>query len=111
MNKVILASTIFLLAAGCSKSTPETVTTNVNKIPGKTFTMAEVEKANTPENCYSAINGKVYDLTAWINQHPGGDKNILRICGKDGSSAYNGEHGGDSKPEKILAGFDIGDLK
>lgn len=77
----------------------------------KTFSMADVAKANTPENCYSAINGIVYNLTAWINKHPGGDRAILSLCGKDGSSAFNGQHGGENKPEKVLAGFEIGKLK
>jgi hypothetical protein len=32
------------------------------------------------------------------------------ICGKDGSSAFDSQHGGEKKPEKILAGFQIGTL-
>jgi cytochrome b involved in lipid metabolism len=65
---------------------------------------------NTESDCYSAINGQVYNLTAWINKHPGGDRAILSICGKDGSNAFNGQHGGESRPEKILAGFEVGIL-
>ncbi len=77
----------------------------------KSFTLAEVALHAVENDCYSAINGKVYDLGAWVNQHPGGDKNILKICGKDGSAAYSGQHGGEQKPEQILAGFEIGILK
>lgn len=88
-------------------STTTTTTTPVTK----TFTLADVMTHNTEADCYSAIDGKVYDLTAWIKKHPGGDRNILRICGLDGSSAFNGQHGGESKPERILAGFEVGILK
>ncbi len=77
----------------------------------RTFTLAEVATHNNPQNCYSAINGSVYDLTAWINKHPGGDRNILRICGIDGSSAFDNQHGGDQRAENILAGFSVGILK
>ncbi len=77
----------------------------------KTYTMANVQAAATPANCLSAINGKVYDLTKWINQHPGGDRAILSICGKDGSAAFNNKHGGQMRPEKVLAGFEVGVLK
>ncbi len=77
----------------------------------KVFTMTEVQANNTESNCLTAINGKVYDLTAFVTKHPGGDRNILRICGKDGSSTFEGQHGGEGKPEKILAGFEIGILK
>jgi len=52
----------------------------------------------------------VYDLTKWIARHPGGQREILAICGRDGSSAFNGQHGGDARPEQLLAGFEIGTL-
>ena len=34
----------------------------------------------------------------------------LSICGKDGSSAFNDQHGGQSRPKNELAGFEIGTL-
>jgi cytochrome b involved in lipid metabolism len=52
----------------------------------------------------------VYDLTRWISDHPGGEQAILSICGKDGSSAFDNQHGGQSKPERILAGYEIAPL-
>lgn len=76
----------------------------------KSYTMTEVSAANTESNCLTVINGTVYNLTAFINKHPGGDRNILRICGKDGTSAFSGQHGGESKPENMLATFDVGVL-
>lgn len=87
-----------------------TITTTTTPATVKTFTIAQVATHNSEANCYSAINGNVYDLTAFITKHPGGDRNILRICGIDGSAAFDGQHGGDSKPERILAGFEIGTL-
>lgn len=89
---------------------PTTTTTATTAPTAKTFTIAQVATHNSEANCYSAINGNVYDLTAFITKHPGGDRNILRICGIDGSAAFDGQHGGDSKPERILAGFEIGTL-
>jgi cytochrome b involved in lipid metabolism len=74
------------------------------------YTLAQVGEHGVEGNCWSAINGQVYDLGAWINKHPGGDRAILSICGKDGSAAFNGQHGGDKKPERVLAGFEIGVL-
>jgi cytochrome b involved in lipid metabolism len=76
----------------------------------KTFTLAQVATHNTEADCYAAINGTVYDLTAWIHKHPGGDRAILSICGKDGSAAFNGQHSNDTKPKQILAGFEVGTL-
>jgi len=76
----------------------------------KSYTLAQVAQHNSSSSCWSAINGKVYDLTSWIGQHPGGQQAILIICGKDGSSAFNDQHGGQSRPVNELAGFAIGAL-
>lgn len=71
------------------------------------ITIEEVATHNTRESCWSMINGNVYDLTSWIPNHPGGERNILQLCGIDGSSLFNGQHGGSSRHETILAGFRI----
>lgn len=75
------------------------------------YSMTDVKAANTPEKCWTVVNGVVYDLTAWINRHPGGDKNILSLCGLDGTAAYNSVHASQPKPANVLAGFEIGLLK
>ena len=77
----------------------------------KSFTMTEVEKRNSKESCWSVIRGKVYDLTNWIDKHPGGLDKILNICGKDGTEIFEKVHGGKEKPENILKNFEIGVLK
>lgn len=87
-------------------TTPATSTTTM-----QSYAMSDVAMHATQASCWSAINGKVYDLTTWIGQHPGGEGAILGICGKDGSAAFNGQHGGQQKQADILATFYIGDLK
>lgn len=77
--------------------------------PG-TYTMTQVATHASASSCWSVINGGVYDLTSWIGQHPGGSKAILGICGKDGSSAFNDQHGGQRRPANELTGFKIGAL-
>ncbi len=75
-----------------------------------TYTLAQVATHANGTSCWTAINGGVYDVTSWINQHPGGPGAILSICGKDGSAAFNGQHGGQARPASELAGFKIGAL-
>jgi len=77
----------------------------------KSFTLAEVAKHNTENDCWTAVNGMVYDLTSFIAKHPGGRSNIARICGIDGTSVFERQHGGQGSPEKTLAGLEIGVLK
>lgn len=74
------------------------------------ITLAQVAEHSSRTNCWSAVNGNVYDLTSWIPNHPGGEARILSMCGVDGSSGYNRQHGGKSKPATILAGFKVGVL-
>lgn len=77
----------------------------------KTYSLAEVSKHNQRSDCWSIVNGKVYNLTSWIDKHPGGPERILGICGADGSSDFNGQHSGQKKPESYLYSFYIGELK
>jgi len=75
------------------------------------YTKEEVAQHASESSCWSIVNGDVYDLTSYISKHPGGSRNILKICGKDGTSAFEGEHGGESRPERTLEGYKIGPLK
>lgn len=74
------------------------------------FTMEDVAKHNSADSCYTAINGSVYDVTSFIYKHPGGAENILAICGKDGTSAFDMQHEGNMRVEDLLATFKIGTL-
>jgi cytochrome b involved in lipid metabolism len=85
--------------------------TEENEENEKTYTMEEVAKHNSKESCWTVIRGEVYDLTNWIDKHPGGADKILKICGKDGTDLFIKQHGGKEKPEKILEDFEIGTLK
>jgi len=75
------------------------------------YTMSEVNTHKDSSSCWSVINGKVYDLTSWINEHPGGADKILGICGSDGSSAFNSQHSGQGEPADVLSSYYLGDLK
>jgi cytochrome b involved in lipid metabolism len=84
----------------------ETITTPEQKIKG--YVLAEVATHSTPENCWTVIRGSVYDVTAWITQHPGGEKAILKTCGIDATLLFDNKHGGSEGPEMALDGFKIG---
>ncbi|MEN9852628.1 MAG: hypothetical protein RI996_571 [Candidatus Parcubacteria bacterium] len=73
-----------------------------------TFTLADVQKHASEQSCYSAINGNVYDLTSWINKHPGGKMAIMFICGKDGTNGFMGKHARSESAKAALAKYKIG---
>lgn len=94
-----------------AETSPKATTTTTSvKTPTSGYTLAQIAQHADSTSCYSTVNGMVYDLTKWITRHPGGQREILAICGRDGSSAFNGQHGGDARPEQLLAGFEIGVL-
>jgi hypothetical protein len=74
------------------------------------YTMAKVKENNSAASCWSVINGNVYNLTQWINSHPGGPSVIRGLCGVDGTSSFNGKHRGDGGPASILTGYLLGPL-
>ncbi|MCB9359294.1 cytochrome b5 domain-containing protein [Candidatus Woesearchaeota archaeon] len=74
------------------------------------YTLEEVAMHATEDDCWTTVDGFVYDLTPFVSQHPGGERNIMKICGIDGSAAFDRKHGGQTRPENELAGLEIGVL-
>lgn len=74
------------------------------------YTMADVKKANTRKNCWSAIDGNVYDLTSWISAHPGGAAAITFLCGTDGTNAFKAQHDQQTRPAMNLSQYLLGPL-
>jgi cytochrome b involved in lipid metabolism len=47
------------------------------------FTEEDVQQHTKPESCWVSYNGKVYDVTGFLADHPGGDDLVLEYAGKD----------------------------
>lgn len=77
--------------------------------PG-TFTLAQIAAHNSAQSCFTTVEGSVYDVTSFIDQHPGGVEAILSLCGKDGTTAFTNQHGGQRRPANELASSKIGTL-
>ncbi|GAA4901246.1 hypothetical protein GCM10025789_19880 [Tessaracoccus lubricantis] len=74
------------------------------------YTMADVEAHDTPEDCWVAINGNVYDVTEWIPQHPGGPDRIIALCGTDATAQFTGQHAQTDVAKATLETFLLGPL-
>jgi cytochrome b involved in lipid metabolism len=61
-------------------------------------------------SCWTIVGGNVYDLTDWISSHPGGASRILGLCGIDGTSQFEGQHGGSSSVEGTLESYLLGPI-
>jgi len=74
------------------------------------YTLAQVSARNSAAGCWVVIDGGVYDLTQWIRSHPGGSGAILNLCGKDGTSGFTSQHGGQARPSSTLDGYYLAPL-
>ena len=115
MKKIIaLCAFSALLLSGCGAPPvqPTTVpTTPAAGAGGSTaYSAADVAKHNSASDCWQIIRGQVYDVTSYVNQHPGGPA-ILKGCGQDATAMFDsiGKHAGTAT--QLLPQFLVGRLK
>lgn len=60
-------------------------------IPEVDIDAVELSRHSTREDCWLAINGLVFDVTEYIERHPGGDQ-ILRGAGRDATRLFRESH-------------------
>ncbi|KAJ5888790.1 hypothetical protein N7495_008831 [Penicillium taxi] len=75
------------------------------------FSPADVASHNNAENgLYIIIDNNVYDVTKFIDEHPGGAKILKRVAGKDASKQFWKYHN-DSVLTKYSPKLKIGEVK
>jgi cytochrome b involved in lipid metabolism len=48
----------------------------------KQFTTEEVKQHNKKEDCWIILDGKVYDVTKFLEDHPGGEEVVIDCAGE-----------------------------
>jgi cytochrome b involved in lipid metabolism len=82
----------------------------------KVFEEAEVAEHNTDGDCYLVIgnanNGgpKVYDVTKYLNDHPGGPEIMMEFAGKDADEMFE-DIGHSNEARSKMAEYIVGTLK
>jgi cytochrome b involved in lipid metabolism len=102
----ISATLLSSVGAAAEAATPG----RTKKAKKVTYTAVQVATHNTAADCWTTINGKVYNLTRYVTKHPGGVSKITALCGADGTAAFTGQHGSSGSPAKKLATYRIGTL-
>ncbi|CAN6881670.1 unnamed protein product [Brassica oleracea] len=75
----------------------------------KIYPMEEVAAHNKQDDCWIVIDGKVYDVTPYMDEHPGGDDVLLAVTGKDATDEF--EDAGHSKTAReLMEEYFIGEL-
>ncbi len=83
---------------------------------GKTrvISAAELAKHASIKDCWMAIRGSVYDLTAYLPQHPTRPEVIDVWCGKEATGAYNTKGAGrphGKYTDQMLGMYQIGEFR
>ncbi|KAJ1647582.1 hypothetical protein J3B02_005668 [Coemansia erecta] len=66
---------------------------NLSGVPHpRMYTMAEVQQHNKRDDCWMVIANKVYNVTRYMDFHPGGKAQLMRAAGKDGTKLFYETH-------------------
>lgn len=74
----------------------------------KTFTLQEVEKHTTENDCWLIYDDLVYDCTPFLQKHPGGASSIILAAGTDCTEEFDAIHS--QKAKDMLVDYLIGKL-
>ena len=71
------------LSGGVGKADPE------DEGSWKVWPIAEIRKHDGPEDFWTVIRGKVYNLTPYMKYHPGGIGILMKTAGNDGTVLFD----------------------
>ncbi|XP_042419590.1 cytochrome b5-like [Zingiber officinale] len=75
----------------------------------KLYSMREAAEHNTREDCWVVIDGKVYDVTSYLDEHPGGDDVLLSAAGRDSTEDFE-EVGHSNDARELMQAYCVGEL-
>ena len=64
------------------------------------ISLDEIEKHNTPNDCWVVIDGRVYDFSPIVHDHPGGVWSIAAHGGRNASRVFHDVHHDDVSQQK-----------
>ncbi|XP_019629801.1 PREDICTED: cytochrome b5-like isoform X1 [Branchiostoma belcheri] len=76
----------------------------------KQFSQEEVDKHTTGTSAWIVIHDKVYDVTKFLEEHPGGEEVLLEQSGKDGTEAFE-DVGHSEDARELMENYLIGELR
>ncbi len=80
--------------------------------PAPTYTAQSVSLHNNANDCWTIVSGFVYDITSYINQHPGGRRQIIQSCGIDSTDMfYQVSQHSNNTTQNLLQQFELGKLQ
>ncbi|KDR84127.1 hypothetical protein GALMADRAFT_87001 [Galerina marginata CBS 339.88] len=78
--------------------------------PTKIVTLDELRANKSRDNFFILIHGKVYNVTKFMDEHPGGDEVILAEGGQDATEAFE-DVGHSDEARALLPAMLVGDFE
>jgi len=75
----------------------------------KRFSLKEIEKHNTKESCWIVIHDNVFDVTKFLEEHPGGEEVLLEQGGKDATENFE-DVGHSTDARTMMKDYCVGEL-
>ncbi|XP_053670508.1 cytochrome b5-like isoform X2 [Anopheles nili] len=75
----------------------------------KQYSLAEVAQHNKPTDVWMVIHDKVYDVTKFLQEHPGGEEVLVEYAGKEATAEFD-DVGHSSDAKEQMKQFLIGEL-
>jgi len=74
------------------------------------ITLEELRANKSREKFYILVHGKVYNVTKFMDEHPGGDEVLLAEGGQDATEAFE-DVGHSDEARALLPGMLVGDFE
>ncbi|KAJ7727840.1 FMN-dependent dehydrogenase-domain-containing protein [Mycena maculata] len=74
------------------------------------WSLEQVSQHSSPASCWVILKNNVYDVTDFLQEHPGGAKIILKYAGRDATSAYEPIHPPDALEKNLPSSKHLGPL-
>lgn len=75
----------------------------------KRFTREEIQNRNSKQDAVFIINNEVYNVTSFLDDHPGGHEVLLNVAGKDASEDFD-DVGHSTDAKEMMKKYIIGEL-
>ncbi|XP_064375942.1 cytochrome b5 isoform X2 [Dromaius novaehollandiae] len=73
------------------------------------FTLEEVARRNCSREAWLVIHGRVYDVTRFLEEHPGGEEVLLEQAGRDATESFE-DVGHSTDAREMLKQYYIGEI-
>ncbi|KAK9270458.1 hypothetical protein L1049_026038 [Liquidambar formosana] len=76
----------------------------------RVFTLSQIAQHKSKKDCWLVINGRVVDVTKFLEEHPGGDEVLIESAGKDATKSFE-DIGHSKAAHNLLLKYQVGVLQ